>query len=81
MGYWLGGKALGDVVNTAKPNTILGWYRKLVVRLFRWFMRWLYTLYLLGTWSVRKHKPADQCFDALRAPKEMKQSIGALTSH
>ena len=30
IGYRLGRKALEDVANTAKPDTILGWYRKLV---------------------------------------------------
>ena len=28
----LGRKALEDVANAAKPDTILGWYRKLVAR-------------------------------------------------
>ena len=30
VGYRLGRKALEDVANAAKPDTILGWYRKLV---------------------------------------------------
>ncbi len=30
IGYRLGRKALEDVANTAKPDTILGWYRRLV---------------------------------------------------
>ncbi len=30
IGYRLGRKALKDVANAAKPDTILGWYRKLV---------------------------------------------------
>ena len=30
IGYRLGRKALEDVANAAKPDTILGWYRKLV---------------------------------------------------
>ena len=34
LGYRLGRKALEDVANTAKPDTILGWYRKLVARKF-----------------------------------------------
>ena len=34
IGYWLGRKALADVANAAKPDTILGWYRKLVARKF-----------------------------------------------
>jgi len=34
IGYWLGRKALEDVANAAKPDTILGWYRKLVARKF-----------------------------------------------
>jgi hypothetical protein len=34
MGYRLGRKALEDVANAAKPDTILGWYRKLVARKF-----------------------------------------------
>ena len=34
IGYRLGRKALGDVANAARPDTILGWYRKLVARKF-----------------------------------------------
>jgi hypothetical protein len=34
IGYRLGRKALADVANAAKPDTILGWYRKLVARKF-----------------------------------------------
>jgi len=34
IGYRLGRKALEDVANAARPDTILGWYRKLVVRKF-----------------------------------------------
>jgi len=34
IGHRLGGKALEDVANAAKPDTILGWYRKLVARKF-----------------------------------------------
>ena len=34
IGYRLGRKALEDVGNAAKPDTILGWYRKLVARKF-----------------------------------------------
>jgi hypothetical protein len=34
IGYRLGRKALEDVANTAKPETILGWYRKLIARKF-----------------------------------------------
>ena len=32
IGYRLGRKALADVANAAKPDTILGWYRRLVAR-------------------------------------------------
>ncbi|MGI9332671.1 MAG: helix-turn-helix domain-containing protein [Gammaproteobacteria bacterium] len=32
VGHRLGRKALEDVANTAKPDTILGWYRGLVAR-------------------------------------------------
>ena len=32
IGHRLGRKALEDVSNTAKPDTILGWYRRLVAR-------------------------------------------------
>jgi len=34
IGHRLGRKALEDVANTAKPDTILGWYRKLIARKF-----------------------------------------------
>ena len=34
IGYRLGRKALEDVANAAKPDTILGWYRRLVARKF-----------------------------------------------
>ena len=34
IGYRLGRKALEDVANAARPDTILGWYRKLVARKF-----------------------------------------------
>ena len=34
IGYRLGRKALEDVANTARPDTILGWYRRLVARKF-----------------------------------------------
>jgi hypothetical protein len=34
IGYRLGRKALEDVANAAKPDTILGWYRKLVTQKF-----------------------------------------------
>ncbi len=34
IGYRLGRKALEDVANAAKPDTILGWYRNLVARKF-----------------------------------------------
>ena len=34
IAHWLGRKALEDVANTAKPDTIMGWYRKLVARKF-----------------------------------------------
>jgi hypothetical protein len=34
IGYQLGRKALADVANTAKPDTILGWYRRLIARKF-----------------------------------------------
>ncbi len=34
IGYRLGHKALDDVANAAKPDTILGWYRKLIARKF-----------------------------------------------
>jgi putative transposase len=34
IGHRLGGKALADIATAARPETILGWYRKLVVRKF-----------------------------------------------
>ena len=34
IGHRLGRKALADVANTAKPDTILGWYRRLIARKF-----------------------------------------------
>jgi transposase InsO family protein len=34
IGYQLGRQALEDVANAAKPDTILGWYRKLIARKF-----------------------------------------------
>ena len=34
IAYRLGRKALEDVANAAKPDTILGWFRKLVARKF-----------------------------------------------
>ena len=34
IAHRLGRKALEDVANTAKPDTIMGWYRKLVARKF-----------------------------------------------
>ena len=34
IAHRLGRKALEDVANAAKPDTILGWYRKLVARKF-----------------------------------------------
>ena len=34
IGHRLGRKALEEVANTAKPDTILGWYRRLVARKF-----------------------------------------------
>src|SRR3979411_2075491 len=34
IGHRLGRKALEDVANAAKPDTILGWFRKLVARKF-----------------------------------------------
>jgi putative transposase len=34
FGHRLGRKALADVATMAKPDTILGWYRKLVARKF-----------------------------------------------
>ena len=34
IAHRLGRKALKDVANTAKPDTILGWYRKLIARKF-----------------------------------------------
>ena len=34
IGHRLGRKALEDIANTAKPDTIMGWYRKLIARKF-----------------------------------------------
>ena len=34
IGHRLGLKALADVATVARPDTILGWYRKLVARKF-----------------------------------------------
>jgi putative transposase len=34
IGFRLGRKALEDVANAARPDTILGWYRKLVAQKF-----------------------------------------------
>ena len=34
IAHRLGRKALEDVANAAKPDTILGWYRKLIARKF-----------------------------------------------
>jgi putative transposase len=34
IGHRLGGKVLGEVATVARPDTILGWYRKLVARKF-----------------------------------------------
>jgi len=34
IAHRLGRKALEDVANTAKPDTIMGWYRKLIARKF-----------------------------------------------
>ena len=34
IGYRLGRQTLEDVANAAKPDTILGWYRKLVAQKF-----------------------------------------------
>lgn len=34
IGYRLGRKAIKDVTNAAKPDTILRWYRKLIAREF-----------------------------------------------
>ena len=34
IAHRLGRKALEDVANSAKPDTVLGWYRKLVARKF-----------------------------------------------
>jgi hypothetical protein len=34
IGHRLGRKVLGEVANTARPDTILAWYRKLVARKF-----------------------------------------------
>ncbi len=37
IAHRLGRKALADVANAAKPDTILGWYRKLIARKFDGF--------------------------------------------
>ena len=34
IGHRLGGKVLADIATVARPDTILGWYRKLVARKF-----------------------------------------------
>jgi len=34
IGHWLGRKGLEEVAATAKPDTILGWYRKLIANKF-----------------------------------------------
>jgi transposase InsO family protein len=34
IGHRLGRKALDEIANTARPDTILGWYRKLIARKF-----------------------------------------------
>jgi putative transposase len=34
IGHRLGRKVLGEVATVARPDTILGWYRKLVARKF-----------------------------------------------
>ena len=34
IAYWLGRKALEDVANVVKPDTLLRWYRELVARKF-----------------------------------------------
>jgi len=34
IGHRLGRQALEDVANSAKPDTILGWYRRLIARKF-----------------------------------------------
>jgi putative transposase len=34
IGHRLGRKALADIATVARPDTILGWYRKLVARKF-----------------------------------------------
>jgi hypothetical protein len=34
IGYRLGRKVLADVASVARPDTILGWYRKLIARKF-----------------------------------------------
>src|SRR2546427_11516582 len=36
IAHRLGRKALEDVAATAKPETILGWYRKLIANKFDW---------------------------------------------
>ena len=35
MGHRLGRKVLADIATVARPDTILGWYRKLVARNWR----------------------------------------------
>ena len=42
IAHRLGRKVLEDVANAAKPDTILGWYRKLIARKFDgvWFPYW-----------------------------------------
>ena len=34
IAYRLGRKALSDVANVVKPDTLLGWYRRLIARKF-----------------------------------------------
>jgi hypothetical protein len=34
IGYRLGGKVLAEIATVARPDTILGWYRKLIARKF-----------------------------------------------
>ena len=36
IGHRLGRKALAEVANVARPDTILAWYRKMVVTQVRW---------------------------------------------
>jgi putative transposase len=38
IGHRLGRKALAEVAATAKPDTILGWFRKLVAN--KWWCKW-----------------------------------------